>query len=101
MRDADACIANAQHRSVPSVDEVLVAPTVVGQQLYELVAEEKAIRDTREALGRALLNGRVSSESWVKAVRGLAREEFLKKVLVKKCAVGMGLRTEEEWDRRE
>ena len=96
MRDADACIANAQHRAVPGVDEVLVAPTVVGQQLYDLVAEEKACAESREVLGRALDRGRVSSETWVKTVRSLAREEFLKKVLIRKCAEGMGLRQEGE-----
>ena len=96
MRDADACIASAQHRAIPGVDEVLVAPTVVGQQLYDLVAEEKACTESREVLGRALDRGRVSSETWVKTVRNLAREEFLKKVLIRKCADGMGLRQEGE-----
>ena len=97
MRDADGCITSAQHRSVPGVDEVLVAPTVVGQQLYDLVADEKACAETREVLGRALDRGRLSSEVWVKKVRELAREEFMKKVLVRKCAEGMGLRIGEDW----
>ena len=91
MRDADDCIASAQHKAVPSVDEVLVAPTVVGQQLYDLVADEKACADTRDVLARALDRGRISSETWVKTVRSLAREEFLKKVLIRRCAEGMGL----------
>ena len=93
MRDADNCIANAHHRAVPGVDEVLVAPTVVGQQLYDLVAEEKACVESREVLGRALDRGRISSETWVKTVRSLAREEFLKKALIRKCADGMGLQS--------
>ena len=97
MRDADGCVASAQHRSVPGVDEVLVAPTVVGQQLYELVADERACTETREVLGRALDRGRIGSEVWVKKVRELAREEFLKKVLIRKCAEGMGLRVGEDW----
>ncbi|MCJ1472698.1 hypothetical protein MMC13_001347 [Lambiella insularis] len=97
MRDADECIQNAKHRTVPAVDEVLVAPTVVGEQLYELVAEEKACVDARGMLGRALDKGRVGSEDWVKRARGMAREEFLKRVIIKKCAKGLGLRTEEEW----
>ena len=96
MQDADNCIASAQHKAVPGVDEVLVAPTVVGQQLYDLIAEEKACVETREVLGRALDRGRISSEAWVKTVRSLAREEFLKKVLIRKCADGMGLRAEGE-----
>ncbi|MCJ1383378.1 hypothetical protein MMC17_006491 [Xylographa soralifera] len=98
MHDADNCIKNAKHRTVPGVDEVLVAPTVVGEQLYKLVAEEKACVDARGMLGRALDKGRVGSEDWVKRARGLGREEFLNKVTIKKCAQGLGLRTEEEWN---
>ncbi|MCJ1420176.1 hypothetical protein MMC32_006533 [Xylographa parallela] len=98
MHDADNCIKNAKHRTVPGVDEVLVAPTVVGEQLYKLVAEEKACVDVRGMLGRALDKGRVGSEDWVKRARGLGREEFLNKVTIKKCAQGLGLRTEEEWN---
>ena len=96
MRDADNCIASAQHRAVPGVDEVLVAPTAVGQQLYDLVAEEKACVEAREVLGRALDRGRISSETWVKTIRSLAREEFLKKVLIRRCAEAMGLQQEED-----
>ena len=91
MHDADECIASAQHKAVPGVDEVLFAPTVVGQQLYDLIAEEKASVETRDVLARALDRGRISSEVWVKTIRSLAREEFLKKVLIKRCAEGIGL----------
>ena len=97
MHDADKCIADAKHGTVPGVDDVLVAPTIVGEQLYELVAEERACMEARTVLGRALDRGRVGCEGWVKGVRGLAREEFLKKVLIRKCARGMGLRDGEEW----
>ena len=79
------------------MDDVLVAPTVVGEQLYGLVAEERALVEARGVLTRALDRGRVGCEGWVKGVRGLAREEFLKKVLIRKCARGMGLREGEEW----
>lgn len=96
MRDADTCIADAKHRSVPGVDEVLVAPTVVGEQLYELVAEEMSSIETRAVLGKALDRGRIASEGWVKGVRQLARDEFLTKVVAKKCAQGMGLRKDQD-----
>ena len=92
MRDADNVIANAKHRSVPGVDEVLVAPTVVGEQLYGLISEERASGEARAVLGRALDAGRLGVEVWARATRGLAREEFLKKVLIRKAANGMGLR---------
>ncbi|MCJ1447319.1 MAG: hypothetical protein MMC23_007830 [Stictis urceolatum] len=96
MRDADATIARAKDMKVPGVDEVLVAPTVVGGQIYDLVAEERSCREAREVLGRALDRGRVGVESWVRANRGLAREEFRAKWLVERAAVGMGLVGAEE-----
>jgi ESCRT-I complex subunit TSG101 len=97
MRDADKVIAEAKHRTVPGVDEVLVAPTVVAEQMYELVAEERACVEARGVLNRALDRGRVGVEVWVRNTRGVAREEFLKKALIRKAARGMGLREGEEW----
>jgi len=76
---------------VPGVDEMLIAPTAVGNQLYELVAEERACVAAREGLGKALDRGRVGVESWVKGVRGVAREEFLKKWLAGRIGEGLGL----------
>ncbi len=84
-------MVSAAQRKPPGVDEVLVAPTVVGGQLYELVAEEQAIGDAIFVLGRGLDMGRVGVEGWVKLTRGLARERFLKKALVRKIVRGMGL----------
>lgn len=82
---------DAQGRRRPEVDEVLVCPTIVGGQLYTLVAEEKACEEARLALGRGLDKGRVGLEVFVKQTRTLAREEFLKKALIRKVARGMGL----------
>lgn len=84
-------MASASKRQPPSVDEVLVAPTVVGGQLYELVAEEQAIGDAIFVLGRGLDGGRVGVDGWLRLTRGLARERFLKKALVRKIVRGMGL----------
>ncbi|KAI9813485.1 MAG: hypothetical protein M1827_004161 [Pycnora praestabilis] len=96
MHEADHVISSAGTRSVPGVDEVLVAPTVVGGQLYELCAEEAALADILFVLGRGLDRGRVGGEGFVKQTRGLARERFLKKALIKKISRGMAL-TEDEW----
>ncbi|KAA6407601.1 MAG: UEV-domain-containing [Lasallia pustulata] len=98
MRDADGVIDEARRRKdPPGVDEVLVAPTVVGGQLYELCAEERALEEARGVVGRGLDRGRVGVEVWAKQTRSLAREQFLKKALIKKIAKGMGL-LEERWD---
>lgn len=83
----------------PSVDELLVAPTAVANQLYDAVAEERALGDTIFVLGRAVEKGRINPQTFVKVTRGLAREWWLKKVLVRKCAVGLGLDDGGGWAR--
>lgn len=84
MRDASG-------RRRPEVDEVLVCPTVVGGQLYNLVAEERACEEARLALGRGLDKGRIALDVFVKQTRSLAREEFLRKATIRKVAKGLGL----------
>ncbi|KAF2005744.1 UEV-domain-containing protein [Amniculicola lignicola CBS 123094] len=91
MQEADRVMDDARRRKVPDVDEVLVAPTVVGNQLYALAAEERGIKEVLFVLGRGLDGGRVGAEVFVKQTRSLAREQFLKKALMKKIARGMGL----------
>lgn len=75
----------------PGIDELLVAPTVVAVQLYDLVAEERALADAIFVLGRAVERGRVSPQAFARTTRGLAREWYLKKALVRKIGKGMGL----------
>jgi ESCRT-I complex subunit TSG101 len=75
MRDADRVMEDARRRKAPDVDDVLVAPTVVGGQLYTLAAEEKGIADALFVLGRALDKGRggvdvfVKVRSWLKCIQ--------------------------------
>ncbi|KAF1962324.1 UEV-domain-containing protein [Byssothecium circinans] len=91
MREADRVMEDARRRQVPDVDDVLVAPTVVGGQLYGVAAEERGIAEALFLLGKALDRGRVGVEVFVKQTRSLAREQFLKKALLKKISKGMGL----------
>ncbi|KAF2710223.1 UEV-domain-containing protein [Pleomassaria siparia CBS 279.74] len=91
MREADRVMNDARQREVPDVDDVLVAPTVVGGQLYSLAAEERGIADALFVLGRGLDRGRVGADVFIKQTRSLAREQFLKKALIKKIAKGMAL----------
>ena len=93
LHDADAVIEQSQHRTAPNVDELLVAPTIVGNQLYELVSEERSLGDALFVLGRAVERGRISPAVFAKMTRTLAREWYLKKALVKKIGKGMGLAT--------
>ncbi|RAL09085.1 putative endosomal sorting complex protein TSG101 [Aspergillus homomorphus CBS 101889] len=80
---------------LPPIDEVLVAPTVVGKQLYDLVAEERGIQQAIYALQAALVKGVIGVETWSRHTRGLAREAFLKRALIRKIGKGMGLEVEE------
>ncbi|KAL8700536.1 MAG: hypothetical protein Q9224_000922 [Gallowayella concinna] len=98
MLDADKVLEDAKHRDVPAVEEVLVVPTVVAGQLYENVVEERVLEECRTVVGKALDRGRIGGDVWAKQTRSLAREEFLKKALIKKIARGMGLAHEERWD---
>lgn len=66
MSEVDRVMEDARRRQVPDVDDVLVAPTVVGGQLYTLAAEERGIADILFVLGRALDRGRVGTEGFVK-----------------------------------
>lgn len=66
MRDAHKILEDAKRRTVPNIDELLVAPTVVAGQLYQSVAEEKAIEESRGVLGKALDRGRIGGGVWAK-----------------------------------
>ena len=91
LHDADAVIDSSQHRTAPNIDEILVAPTVVGNQLYELISEERSLGDALFMLGRAVEKGVMSPAVFAKMTRSLAREWYLKKALAKKIGRGMGL----------
>ncbi|WEW58378.1 Suppressor protein stp22 of temperature-sensitive alpha-factor receptor and arginine permease [Emydomyces testavorans] len=79
---------------LPAIDEILVPPTVVGKQIYDLVADERGIERAIYALQAGLVKGRVGLDTWAKLTRSLAREAFLKKALIRKAGVGMGLNVE-------
>ena len=70
MRDSDKVLEDAKRRTVPNIDEVLVAPTVVAEQLYQSVAEERAIEESRGVLGRALDKGKIGGGVWAKVRKG-------------------------------
>ncbi|OJJ44421.1 hypothetical protein ASPZODRAFT_71772 [Penicilliopsis zonata CBS 506.65] len=113
IRRADGVIAEAQARisspapppssaasapdgpssstGLPPIDDLLVAPTVVGKQLYDLVAEERGIEQAIYALQAALVRGIIGVETWSRHTRGLAREAFLRRALIRKIGKGMGL----------
>ena len=91
LHKADGVIEGSRSHPAPDIDELLVAPTVVSNQLYMLVAEERALGDAIFMLGRAVEKGRIPPTVFAKMTRSLAREWYLKKALVRKIGMGMGL----------
>jgi ESCRT-I complex subunit TSG101 len=69
MQEADRVMEDARRRKAPDVDDVLVAPTVVGGQLYTVAAEERGISEALFVLGRALDKGRIGADVFVKVCR--------------------------------
>lgn len=91
IRDCQTVIEGSRKMAEPNIDEVLVAPTVAAQQLWNLCAEEVAIKEAMYCLQRAIGAGRISSSEFVRLTRSLARECFLKMALARKVATGLGL----------
>jgi ESCRT-I complex subunit TSG101 len=91
LSDCDRVITDSKSTPQPPIDDVLVAPTVASTQLWNLQADEAAIREALWCLQRAVGAGRVGSEVFIKMTRSLARELFLKMALSKKVAKGLGL----------
>ncbi|KAI7226250.1 hypothetical protein KC330_g8887 [Hortaea werneckii] len=75
----------------PPIDDILVPPTLVANQLWTLCAEEASCREAMYVLQQAVDRGRVGGRDFVRLMRGLGREAFFKKALARKCARGLGL----------
>ncbi|KAK9460966.1 UEV domain-containing protein [Lipomyces oligophaga] len=88
---AEKVISEAHKQSQVNVDELITAEAAVFNQVYELAADDLAINDTIYVLGKALDRERISLDIFLKHTRTLAREQFLKRALVKKIAASTGL----------
>ncbi|KAG0147179.1 hypothetical protein CROQUDRAFT_62074 [Cronartium quercuum f. sp. fusiforme G11] len=77
------------------VDELICSTTVLYNQLLELVAEDQAIDDTLYHLARALNHSEVAKidlDKFLKRVRGLGREQFLKREIINKVSTELASR---------
>ncbi|GAC94008.1 hypothetical protein PHSY_001577 [Pseudozyma hubeiensis SY62] len=83
-------LRSIQAREDPDPDSMVLATSIVGNQLVDLVAEDNAIEDTLYHLGRALNAERLDLERFLKQTRMLAREQFMKRALAMKISDGMG-----------
>ena len=93
IQDCDRTISTAKSKKQPPIDEVLIAPTMVANQLWTLCAEEAACREAMYVLQKANDRGRVSGDVFIRQMRALGRECFTKMALSRKIATGMGLVT--------
>ncbi|TKY89317.1 hypothetical protein EX895_001848 [Sporisorium graminicola] len=90
VRDITESIRGLQAREEPDPDNMVLATSIVGNQLVDLVAEDNAIEDTLYHLGRALNAERIDLDRFLKQTRMLAREQFMKRALAMKIGEGMG-----------
>ena len=87
----DSIIASTRTKPQPNIDDVLIAPTVVGTQLWNAMADEAGCKEAMYVLQRAVDKGRVGGGDFVRQMRALGRERFLRMVVGRKCARGLGL----------
>ncbi|RSH92838.1 hypothetical protein EHS25_008284 [Saitozyma podzolica] len=73
-----------------SVDEVVCGISIVHNQLIDLVAEDNAIEDTIYHICRALDAERIDLDRFLKSIRSLAREQYMKRALIERILQGMG-----------
>ncbi|WOO85279.1 Tumor susceptibility protein [Vanrija pseudolonga] len=89
-----ARVAELEAKGDPSVDEVVVGISIVHNQLIDLVAEDNALEDTIYHLTRALDAERIDLDRYLKAVRSLAREQYMKRALIERILQGLGQKVE-------
>ncbi|ORX84468.1 UEV-domain-containing protein [Anaeromyces robustus] len=67
--------------------DIILKLTPLMNQLVEVVADESVIEDMIYYLGKALTSEQIDLTFYLKHIRALSREQFLKKVLIKKIRV--------------
>ncbi|KAK8865990.1 hypothetical protein IAR55_001140 [Kwoniella newhampshirensis] len=83
-------VADLEGRGEVSVDELVCGISIVHNQLIDLVAEDNAIEDTIYHMTRALDAERVDLDRYLKSIRSLAREQYMKRALIERILQGMG-----------
>ncbi|WWD17812.1 hypothetical protein CI109_102255 [Kwoniella shandongensis] len=83
-------VTDLESRGEVSVDELVCGISIVHNQLIDLVAEDNAIEDTIYHMTRALDAERVDLDRYLKSIRSLAREQYMKRALIERILQGMG-----------
>ncbi|OWT36416.1 ESCRT-I complex subunit TSG101 [Cryptococcus neoformans Bt1] len=83
-------VADLESKGEVAVDELVCGISIVHNQLVDLVAEDNAIEDTIYHMTRALDAERVDLDRYLKSIRSLAREQYMKRALIERILQGMG-----------
>uniref|UniRef100_A0A1I7XWL7 UEV domain-containing protein n=1 Tax=Steinernema glaseri TaxID=37863 RepID=A0A1I7XWL7_9BILA len=70
-----------------SIDSVIEAATPVHRQIVDCISADLAIDDAIYALGRAVKEGRVDVQTYLRLVRQLSRKQFVHRALLRKCRI--------------
>ncbi|KIK95890.1 hypothetical protein PAXRUDRAFT_32729 [Paxillus rubicundulus Ve08.2h10] len=89
VEQAERNLTELRRKGDPEVDELVCSTSIVHNQLINLVAEDSAIEDTIYHLHRALNNGRIDLERFLRTTRVLAEEQFMKRALIEKIQQGI------------
>ncbi|SCZ97415.1 BZ3500_MvSof-1268-A1-R1_Chr4-2g07199 [Microbotryum saponariae] len=75
----------------PEVDEIVCSSTIVYKQLLDLITEDAALEDTIYHLGRGLNSdvAKIDLDQFLKRVRSLARDQFIRRALINKILLGL------------
>lgn len=76
-------------RPQPPPSEIVLADSIVGDQLVSLLSSDLALTDTLYHLSRALQSEQLDLDRYLKWVRLYGREQFLKRALARKIRLGL------------
>jgi len=93
ITQAEANLEKVRGRQDEEVDELVCSTTVVYNQLIDLIAEDNALEDTIYHLSRGLNSGTASIDldRFLKRVRALALEQFMKRALINKILLEIAI----------
>ncbi|CAC5394602.1 TSG101 [Mytilus coruscus] len=90
-KDRVKALQKVEHQDKLDIDEAVITTTPLYRQLLNSFAEEQAIEDAIYYLGEALRKNVLEPDVFLKQVRELSRQQFMKRALIQKCREKAGL----------
>ena len=91
VAEAQAIEAQLKNQKQVDPEDVLVAPNTLTRQYLEVLAADHAIEDALYSLGKLLQSGKIDLSTYMKNVRTLSSEQFMKRALAMKIRSTLGL----------